>query len=190
MSDSIYDSRSEALDLVAQRLAKVSDFPLQTLKSFGAQANVVQENLHKSGDGLPKQLQPALVGHFAIRNDELLNVETFLSLLKNATKLAVGIAGIATLAGVASVTDALHGLYRFYCAVVAKGFVLSDDQLAVLGTLRDLSPTTTAQIVERLEKRICAERIDEILASFSREREPKRGFVSKDATGRWFIDGL
>jgi hypothetical protein len=190
MSQVIYDSQSEALDVAAQRLAMVSNLPIKVLKTFGEKARVVEEKCQAPGEALPRQLQPALIGRFVIRDDELLNIETFLSLLKSATKLAVGLAGIATLAGVAAVTDALHGLYRFYCDIVAKGFVLSKDQLAVIATLRDLRAATTAQIAERVQERINSETIDEVLASFSRECEPKRGFISKDETGRWHIDGV
>ena len=145
MSEVIYDSQSEALDIAAGRLAKVSDLPIKVLKMFGEKANVVEAKAQASEERLPRQLHPALIGHFAIRNDELVNMEMFLSLLKNATELAAGIAGIHTLAGVAAVTDALNGLYKFYRNIVAKGFVLSKDQLAVVGTLRDLGAATTAQ---------------------------------------------
>jgi hypothetical protein len=190
MTEVIYDSQSEALDVVAERLEKVSDLPINVLKMFGEEAQVVEEKAQASEERLPRQLQPALVGRFAIRNDELLNAATFLSLLKNVTELAAGIAGIHTLTGVAAVTDALNGLYKFYRNIVAKSFVLSKDQLAVVGTLRDLGTATTAQIAERVKKSLKSETIEEILALFSRDREPERGFILKDGTGRWRIDGL
>jgi hypothetical protein len=190
MTEVIYDSQSEALDVAAERLAKVSDLPINVLKMFGEKAKVVEEKPQVWQERLPRQLQPALVGRFAIRNDELLNTATFLSLLKNATELAAGIAGIHTLAGVAAVTDALNGLYKFYSNIVAKGFVLSKDQLAIVGTLRDLGAATTPQIAEHVKKSLNTQTIEEILALFSRDREPERGFILKDETGRWRIDGL
>ncbi len=156
---------------------------------LGKKVSVIEEK-QTWDEALPRQLQPALIGRFAIRNDELLNIETFLSLLKNATKLAVGIAEITTLAGVASVTDALHSLYKFYGDVVARGFVLSKDQLAVVATLRELRAATTAQLMERVQDGISSESVEQIFSTFSREREPNRGFISKDETGRWLIEGL
>src|SRR5258708_2384623 len=126
MDDFIYDSRSEALDKTAETLAKVSDLPNQVLKSLGEKANLVEEKEQASDETLPRHLQRAIAGRVVIRNDILLSLETFLSLLKNATKLAAGIAGIATPggiaapAGVAALTDGLYGLYKFYTEIVAK----------------------------------------------------------------------
>jgi hypothetical protein len=189
MAELIYDSQSEALEVVVQRLAEVSDLPIKVLKMLSEKESVVEEK-QAWEEALPRQLHPALVGHFAIRNDQLFNIETFLSLLKNVTELAVGIAGIATLTGVASLTDALHGLYKFYGNLVARGFVLSKDQFAIVATLRDLGAATTVQLMERVQGRMSSELVEDILASFSREREPNRGFISRDETGRWLINGL
>lgn len=190
MSEVIYDSESEALDIAAQRLAEVSDLPVDVLRVFTEKATVVEEETEDPSKGLPRQLHPALVGRFAIRNDELLNIQTFLSLVKNATKLAAGISGYATLAGVTAIADALYGFYTFYKEIIAKGFLLSNDQLEVIASLRELRAATTAEIAERLQKHLPDASVDEILASFSRARQPERGFVSRDESGRWIIKGL
>jgi hypothetical protein len=188
MGATVFESEDEALAAAADGLSKVSHFSPDLLKRLAELEGVVEETVPSSSDKLPRHLHPALVGHFAIRNDALINLETFLALLKSATKLAVGLAEYNTLGGVAATADALHGLYKFYTDVKGKGFFLTNDQLAVVTLLRELGSATTEQLAERV--RPLSGQIETILNSFSRETSPTNGFVSRDVDRRWRIDGL
>ncbi|MCA1500509.1 hypothetical protein [Bradyrhizobium sp. NBAIM14] len=150
MSDIVYDSKSEALSIAAATLSKASDLPDEIIAALSKKANLVEES--SSGAVLPRQLQPALVGRFVIRNDVLLSLETFLSLLKTVTKLVAGFAGVGTPAGIAAITDGIHGLYKAYTEIVAKGYKLTDDQFAVIAALRQLGDATSSEIDKYLQK--------------------------------------
>ena len=181
-----FDSRSEALNVVAERLGTVSEFSPQVLKVFSRKANIVEE--------LPAKpigkVQPALVGRFAIRNDLLFSVESFFALAKSAAKLAVGIAGITTLPGAATIADALFDIYKLYIHVTEKGFKLSDSQFAVITSLQKLNIATTHELAACLSTDFSEEQIETILITFTHESNGGKGFISKDDNGRWRIEGL
>jgi len=138
-----------------------------------------------------EHVQPALVGRFAIRNDALFSVNNFLTLLTSASKLAVGIAGIGTLAGAATLVASVHAFYKFYCDIVSQGFVLSDEQLAVVGVLRDMEKAATSdEIAKHMRSNIGTDAIEKALAGFKRTSDAARGFIVQDEKARWSIVDL
>lgn len=190
MAERTYDSRSSALDAATGRTPRVAASLTQSIiRSFLDRADVVEERSQEMP--LPSQLQPALVGHFAIRNGELLNINNFLELLVAGSKLAVGIATINRMEGAATAADALHSIYKLYRKIIGHGFQLSDEQLVVIKTLKDLkSSATSSDVARRITQTVDPTTVEAILAAFEITKCRPMGFTVRDDQGRWTVTEL
>jgi hypothetical protein len=185
----IYDSPSEALSVALRSARRVSKLPAPTLQKFLERESVVEE-IKPTKEHRPRHFAPALVGKFAIRNDALFNLRNFLRLITAALNLVVGLSGISTLAGAAATVDALHALYTFYLETKEQGFILTPEQLAVVGILRDLGKAKPAEISARLKLKIEPADVEAILEGFRRTDNRRTGFTVRDKSGLWSLSGL
>jgi hypothetical protein len=72
---------------------------------------------------------------------------------------------------------------------ISKATRATDAQLVIISTLRELKIAKAEQIRERLGDRLDGVDIESVLASFSRVKDPQRGFVTQDSVGQWQIEG-
>jgi hypothetical protein len=181
----VYDSWNEAVDAALEQIGTQSDLPTAEFRKFLGKDTVAQE---QGPSPISPTAQPVLVGRYVLRNDELVNVGNFLGLVKSTTKFVVGVVGIHTLAGAAAIADALYGLYTLFTGIKAKGFTLSNQQFAVVSTLRRDSATSD-QLVERM-KETTAEKIEEILEPLTKTDARPNGVVVKDNKEVWSLHNV
>ncbi len=190
----LYEARSDALEAAAKTMSAVSDLPIEVLKLLGEAADLTEELPPETRQRKPSGWQPILVGRIAIRNDQIKLMETFLVFLKGATNIVAGIAALSTLAGIPAgsraLADGVHGLYKLYSDLIARGFSLSPAQFVIITTLRALGTATAVDIRERLGNQLDGVDIESVLLAFSRAREPQRGIVIQNAAGQWQIEGV
>lgn len=186
--DDTFESRSEALRAAARNIQVSDDISQTVLSDFLRKAEVVKRIQPSSAPR--SDVQPLLVGSYVIRHDVLLSADHFLTLLKSALKVAVGIAGIKSLAGGAAIADGIYGLYKFYIEVEAKGFHLSEFDLAVVSVLRELQIASATEVASRLSIESSSQRAEAILASFQKSDLNPFGFTIRNENGMWSLVGV
>jgi hypothetical protein len=192
MTHDNYDSRSEPTSIVVDRLSQSCDNVISSdiLSELATRLDVVTEVELPKTSISHRQFSQALVGHFAIHNDVLMSLENFLSLLKSASRVILGISEIDSISGKAALVDGLQSFYTTYCNIIKKGFILSSEELQIISILKQLGTATVDTIVERLGKELPTPEIELILKKYECTNEQLSGFTHCDEHGFWKIEGL
>jgi hypothetical protein len=188
MNHDNYDSKFEPTSIVVKRLSQSCDNVISSdVLSLLAKRLVVTE---VESPALPRQLQPVFVGNYAIRNDVLVSLENFLALLKNVSRVILGVSDFNSNSGKAALADGLQGLYTTYCNIIRQGFILSAEELQIISILKQLGAATVDTIVERLGKELPTPEIELLLKKYEYTNEQPSGFTHCDEHGFWKIEGL
>ena len=180
-------SRDAAAEAALRRLNLNDELPEDAVR------RLVKETVVAEVPGettLPGHVSGALAGRYAIRNDELLSVAVFLDLLKSAARLAVGIAGLTTLAGAGAAIDGLHSFYKVFKDIKAKSFALSDAQFAAVTTLRILGSATAEEIASKAGGPMSPDQVDSALGALAVSDAQTHGVTRRDEAGRWSLVNL
>jgi hypothetical protein len=183
-----FESRSEAMDEAVALLPRDVFRSDADARTFLASAELIGP-LKASRSQLPKGAQPALVGRFAIRDDVFLNVSNFLALLSAAAKLCIGISSIHSLAGASSTLGAIESVYKLFCTIRDRSFILTEEQLAVVLALRELKSASIREIAERMGGPATSLQVETALKALECTKEQPSGFTVRQGD-RWMVKGL
>ena len=136
----------------------------------------------------------ALVGHYVIRNDLLMSLDNFLSLLKSAGHLTSGVltlwtAASMTPAGIKDTVDGIYSLYETFTKIMAKTWHLSDKELTVVLAVRSSGPARADILAGKLGD-VGTEHVEKILGRFERREDNPSGFTVRMSDGAWRLEGV
>lgn len=183
----VFENRFAARNAIAEITAKHTDLSEGEIDVFCELISLPYEldDTKKSPSS-----SPALIGNFAINNQDLYDLEKFLKFFAAAAKLLVFAPQIGTVVGWGGTASSLHDLYKLFQSLKDSGYTLSEHQLIIISIIRSEGPIHTEAIAERLPREIYDLGWQNLVDPFLSSTVEKSALLQKDESEFWSAPNL